>query len=132
MRLQVNIRMEEGLKKDLEQMAQEEGRSLNNMIVHLLKCAVVNGGILRRAKVKRFDPNTDIMLMGKEKEDGGRIMPIEHPIVAFTHREQCNRCLWQGTPHCVVYGKGMDGELGCSFTERTSRSSELKESFDGR
>ena len=70
MKTQVNIRMEEELKEDLEQMAREEGRSLNNMIVHLLKCAVVNGGILRRAKVKRFDPNTDIMLMGKEKEDG--------------------------------------------------------------
>lgn len=41
--------MEEDLKKDLEQMAQEEGRSLNNLINHLLKCAVVSKGILRRA-----------------------------------------------------------------------------------
>lgn len=53
--------MEEDLKKDLEQMAREEGRSLNNMINHLLKCAVVNGGILRRAKV-----DAGVMLLGKE------------------------------------------------------------------
>lgn len=70
MRVQVNIRMDDELKKDLERMAQEENRSLNNMIVHLLRCAVVNGGIMRRAKVRKFDPNTDIMLLGKEKEDG--------------------------------------------------------------
>lgn len=50
--------MDEELKKDLEQMAREDGRSLNNMVVHLLRCAVVNGGILRRAKAR------------KEKEDG--------------------------------------------------------------
>lgn len=54
-------------------------------------------------------------------ESGGQIMPIEHPIVAFTHREQCNRCLWQGTPRCVVYGKGMDGELGCPFKARKEK-----------
>lgn len=53
MRVQVNIRMDEELKKDLERMAQEENRSLNNMIVHLLKCAVINGGILRKARVKK-------------------------------------------------------------------------------
>lgn len=60
-----NLRMPKDLKKDLEQMAREEGRSLNNMINHLLKCAVVNGGILRRAKVKAGG-----MLLGKENEDG--------------------------------------------------------------
>ena len=65
----------------------------------------------------------------------GNVMPFnlsDNPIVAFTHREQCNRCLWQGTPRCVVYGIGMDGELGCSFTGETSRFSELKEKEDGR
>ena len=55
MKTSYNLRMEEDLKKDLEQMAQEEGRSLNNMINHLLKCAVVSKGILRRAKVKEKD-----------------------------------------------------------------------------
>ena len=58
-------------------------------------------------------------------ESGGQIMPIEHPIVAFTHREQCNRCLWQGTPSCVVYGKGMDGELGCPFKARKEKEDGL-------
>ena len=51
-------------------------------------------------------------------ESGGQIMPIEHPIVAFTHRDQCNRCLWQNTPRCKVFGKGINGELGCSFKKR--------------
>lgn len=55
MKTSYNLRMDEDLKKDLEQMAREEGRSLNNLINHLLKCAVVNGGILRRAKVKEKD-----------------------------------------------------------------------------
>lgn len=50
----------------------------------------------------------------------GDVMPFnsDNPIVAFTHREQCNRCLWQNTLRCKVFGKGMDGELGCSFKER--------------
>ena len=55
MKVSYNLRIDEDLKKDLEQMAREEGRSLNNMINHLLKCAVVNGGILRRVKVKEKD-----------------------------------------------------------------------------
>ena len=52
----------------------------------------------------------------------GDVMPFnsDNPIVAFTHREQCNRCLWQGTPRCVVYGKGM-GELGCRFKAREEK-----------
>ena len=58
MKTQVNIRMDDTLKKDLEDMAQEEGRALNNLINHLLKCAVVSNGIIKRAKVR------------KEKEDG--------------------------------------------------------------
>ena len=63
MKTSYNLRMDEDLKKDLEQMAQEEGRSLNNMINHLLKCAVVNNGILRRTKVE-----AGVMLLGKEKD----------------------------------------------------------------
>lgn len=62
----------------------------------------------------------------------GDVMPFnsDNPIVAFTHREQCNRCLWQNTPRCKVFGKGMDGELGCSFKERErERLSEIKEGF---
>jgi len=52
MKTQINIRMEKELKAKLEQMAKEEGRSLNNMVVYILKCAVVNDGILRRSRVK--------------------------------------------------------------------------------
>ncbi len=52
MKTSYNLRMDEELKKDLEQMAREEGRSLNNMICFLLRCAIVNGEVLRRLKVK--------------------------------------------------------------------------------
>ena len=55
MKTQVNIRMEQELKANLEEWAKEEGRSLNNLINHLLKCAVVSNGIIRRAKVKEKD-----------------------------------------------------------------------------
>ena len=55
---QVNVRMTDDLKANLEEWAREEGRSLNNLINHLLKCAVVSNGIIRRASVR------------KEKEDG--------------------------------------------------------------
>ena len=55
MKTQVNIRMEQELKANLEEWAKEEDRSLNNLINHLLKCAVVSNGIIRRAKVKEKD-----------------------------------------------------------------------------
>ena len=55
MKVIYNLRMDDDLKKDLEQMAREEGRSLNNMICFLLRCAVVNGEALRRLKVKEKD-----------------------------------------------------------------------------
>lgn len=61
MKVAYNLRIDEDLKKNLEQMAQEEGRSLNNMINHLLRCAVVSKGIMRRAKVE-----AGVMLLGKE------------------------------------------------------------------
>lgn len=51
----------------------------------------------------------------------GNVMPFnlsDNPIVAFTHRKQCDRCLWQNTTRCKVFGKGINGELGCSFKKR--------------
>jgi len=45
--------MDEELKKDLEAEAREQGRSLNNLIVHLLKCAVLSGAVLRGLKVNK-------------------------------------------------------------------------------
>ena len=74
---QVNVRMTEELKESLEEMAREEGRSLNNLIVHLLKCAVVSNGIIKRASVRKFYPvegggkiEANTVLLRKEKEDG--------------------------------------------------------------
>ena len=58
MKVVYNLRMDDDLKANLEEWAKEEGRSLNNLINHLLKCAVVSNGIIRRASVR------------KEKEDG--------------------------------------------------------------
>ena len=57
MKVVYNLRMDDDLKKSLEEMAREEGRSLNNLIAHLLKCAVVSNGVIKRASVR------------KEKED---------------------------------------------------------------
>ena len=54
MKVQVNIRMEDDLKKRLEAEAKGEGRSLNNLIVHVLS------DYLARRLVKRY---------WKEKED---------------------------------------------------------------
>lgn len=81
---------------------------------------------IRRTIEKEYRKEKDYTYIGEiitsyPVESGGQIMPIEHPIVAFTHREQCDRCLWQGTPRCVVYGKGMDGELGCPFKARKEK-----------
>ena len=53
MKTQVNIRMEQELKANLEEWAKEEGRSLNNLIAHLLKCAILSNGIIRRASVRK-------------------------------------------------------------------------------
>ena len=69
MKTQVNIRMEQDLKANLEEWAKEESRSLNNLINHLLKCAVVSNGIIRRASVN-IGKNPIKPCSGKEKEDG--------------------------------------------------------------
>ena len=72
MKVYYNLRMDDYLKANLEEWAKEEGRSLNNLINHLLKCAVVSNGILKRASVGRGKIETSTMLFGKEKEDGQR------------------------------------------------------------
>lgn len=77
--------MEEDLKKDLEQMAQEEGRSLNNLINHLLKCAVVSKGILRGLKVQTYPRG----------------------------ESYCKNCPYLNTPKCKIYGKGF-GDVFCT------------------
>ena len=53
MKVYYNLRMDDDLKANLEEWAKEESRSLNNLINHLLKCAVVSNGIIRRAKAGR-------------------------------------------------------------------------------
>ena len=68
MKVTLSVRMEDDLKKDLEQMAQEEGRSLNNLIVHLLKCAVVSNGILKSARTNRGRFDVSTMLLRKEND----------------------------------------------------------------
>ena len=57
MKTSYNLRMEKDLKKDLEQMAQEEGRSLNNMIVHIL-CGYVAERIVKRYRKEKEDVGT--------------------------------------------------------------------------
>ena len=70
MKVYYNLRMDDDLKANLEEWAKEEGRSLNNMINHLLKCAVVSNGIIRRAKAGRGKIEASTILLRKEKEDG--------------------------------------------------------------
>ena len=55
MRVQVNIRMERDLKQRLEKEAKEHGRSLNNLLVHVLS------DYMARRLVKRY---------WEEKENG--------------------------------------------------------------
>ena len=72
MKVYYNLRMDDDLKANLEEWAKEEGRSLNNLINHLLKCAVVSNGIIRSAKAGRGKIEASTILLRKEKEDGQR------------------------------------------------------------
>jgi len=57
MKVQVNIRMEDDLKKRLEAEAEKDGRSLNNMIVHIL-CGYVAERIVKRYRKEKEDDRT--------------------------------------------------------------------------
>lgn len=50
----------------------------------------------------------------------------ENPIEAFMSKQPCDKCLFQNTPNCKIFGIGVNGEMGCSFKERV-RMSEIKE-----
>ena len=50
----------------------------------------------------------------------------ENPIEAFMRKQPCDKCLFQNTPNCKIFGIGVNGEMGCSFKERV-RMSEIKE-----
>lgn len=50
----------------------------------------------------------------------------ENPIEAFVRKQPCDKCLFQNTPNCKIFGIGVNGEMGCSFKERV-RMSELKD-----
>lgn len=50
----------------------------------------------------------------------------ENPIEAFMRKQPCDKCLFQNTPNCKIFGIGVNGEMGCSFKERV-RMSELKD-----
>ena len=75
MKVYYNLRMDDDLKANLEEWAKEEGRSLNNLINHLLKCAILSNGIIKRAKVRKFYPvegggkiEANTVLLRKEKD----------------------------------------------------------------
>lgn len=63
------------------------------------------------------------------REDVVAWMPIppyeENPIEAFMSKQPCDKCLFQNTPNCKIFGIGVNGEMGCTFKEKV-RMSELK------
>jgi len=76
-----------------------------------------------------------IEVWGKASKEGHTVLawlPIppferkENPIEAFVRKQPCDKCLFQNTPNCKIFGIGVNGEMGCSFKERV-RMSEIEE-----
>ena len=65
MKVQIHVIIEKEIKEKLEQLAEKDGRSLNNLVNKVLREYVTE------KKSKRFNPSKDVgfMLMNKEKED---------------------------------------------------------------